>query len=289
MTFSALEESQDQGTPASLFLIEYGDDADAFYAYTDSESKITFGGRTYQPVTIGRDKITSSGTLDRTTLEIQINPAAEVVQLYRAGAPSHVVRLTIYQGHVDDPANEFLVVWTGRIISINQSSRFATIAGEPVSTSLRRAGLRRHYQYGCPWSLYGPECKASQAAATVTAPAVEIGQNVIGFADGWQGTRIKTKFQGGFVQWADAGSNVTQTRTILKVSEGDPAADPVVPDRLLINGQVVGLDVGGTVTIVLGCNHQLTDCRDLHDNVLNYGGQPFIPKTNPTGPRNQFY
>lgn len=282
MTFQLREESEEQAVPTSLYLIEYGGDANAFFAYTDSEMEVVFGGKTYIPTVIGRQEIESSGTLDKTTLEVEITPNAGVVDLYMTGVPSHVVGMTIFQGHVDDPDNEFIAVWTGRIISINIGSRYATIAGQPVSTSMKRAGLRRHYQYGCPFALYGPHCQADQVAATESGTVAAVGGNFIDLAEGWNGERDKLKFQGGFVQWTDPATGISHTRTTLKVTPG-------VPDRLLINGNTTGLLVAATVSVVLGCNHQTTDCSELHDNILNYGGQPYIPKENPTGFRNMFY
>jgi hypothetical protein len=40
--------------------------------------------------------------------------------------------------------------------------------------------------------------------------------------------------------------------------------------------------------VVLGCNHQAYaeeggDCQPLHDNIVNYGGDRWIPLKNPIG------
>jgi len=29
--------------------------------------------------------------------------------------------------------------------------------------------------------------------------------------------------------------------------------------------------------VVFGCPHTVGGCRRVHDNILNYGGQPYIP------------
>lgn len=279
MAFATREESVDEGLPVSLFLIEYGDAPTAFFAYTDSEVPVVFGGKTYAPTTIGRDKIEASGTLDKTMLEIQITPNASLVAMYQRGAPTQVVRLTIFQGHIDDPDGEFLAVWTGRVIAINRGPQWATISGEPVATSLRRAGLRRHYQYGCPWALYGPQCKADLARATRASTVAVLGQNYVDLPSGWNGAFNQTSFQGGYMQWTDNELGTTTIRTIYRVTG----------DRLLFGSRVIGLAVGETVSVVLGCNHQQSDCRDLHLNIQNYGGQPYIPLANPIGFRNQYY
>lgn len=281
MTFEAREESKQDGIPASLYLIEYGDTETSYFAYTDTDVAVTFDGKVFSPTTIGREKIEASGNLDKSTLEIDITPNASVVSLYHNQLPSQVIRLTIWQGHVDDADNDFKVVWTGRIISISRPGRFARINAEPISTSMRRTGLRRHYQYGCPWALYNGECGASKAAATETVAATGVGQNYVEFADGWQGAPGKSKYLGGFIQWTDNNTQITQTRTILAFGDNS--------NQLVVNGTIFGLDVGENVGVVLGCNHQMSDCADLHNNIVNFGGQPWIPKQNPTELRNQFY
>lgn len=37
------------------------------------------------------------------------------------------------------------------------------------------------------------------------------------------------------------------------------------------------LDVGVQVELIAGCQKRLQDCRDVHDNVLRFGGEPHLP------------
>lgn len=279
MSYEAVEESQQDGLVASLFLIEYGDAATSFFAYTDADEPVTFDGVTYLPTTIGREKIEANGNLDKSTLTIDITPNASIVQLFRGRLPSSRVTMTIFQGHVGD--GDFKAVWVGRVISVTRKTRFAQIAGEPVSTVMKRAGLRRHYQYGCPWALYGSECKANKARATRSVPTTAVGDNFVEFNDGWQGTFGKAKFVGGYLQWVDNETGIRQTRTILTFGENE--------NQLVVNGDIFGIETGDQAEVVLGCNHQFSDCENLHLNIVNFGGQPWIPKDNPTTLTNQFY
>jgi len=52
-------------------------------------------------------------------------------------------------------------------------------------------------------------------------------------------------------------------------------------DTIHLTGPTPELPVGGPFEISLGCNHQVSDCEFLHLNILNYGGQPFIPLKSP--------
>jgi len=286
MSYENYEESEFEGLPASLIYIKYGSADGNFFAYTDVDQVIEYDGVQYVPTVVGREKVEASGGLDNKTLEIDITPNASVVQYYRDREPSQVVTMTIRQGHVDDPAQEFVVVWTGRIIGVEQKSRFAKISAEPIATSMRRPGLRRHYQYGCPWALYSTECGASKAAARVQAAVQVVGENVMEFNSGWEGAFTKGKFAGGYVQWTNGDDNSLEVRTILSVGVG---AGGDGRDRLALNGKTEGLEDAQVVTLQLGCNHTMDDCRNLHNNIQNFGGQPWIPKENPVGFVNRFY
>ncbi len=286
MTFETFEESQEQGIPVSLFKIVYGDQSTNFWAYCDIDKPVTFNGDTYSPITIGREKIESSGGLDNKVLTIDITPNAEVVEFYQTNRPTQVVTLTIYQGHYDDGAADFRAVWTGRITGIQNTARFAKVSAEPIATSMRRPGLRRHYQYGCPWVLYSTECGADENSATETAVAAEAGQNFFEFATGWEGTKTKSKFGNGFVRWSDPDTGATQIQSILKVQVDTPSAGT---DRIIVNGLTTAAAIGTSVDIVLGCNRKESDCLNVHNNIVNFGGQPWIPKENPIGFVNQYY
>ena len=286
MSFEDLEESQESGLPISLYLIQYGTEAENYWAYCDADSVIAHDGILYKPILIGREEIESSGGLDNKTLDIDITPNAEIVEFYRNRRPTNIVTLTIRQGHYDDMASDFQVTWVGRILSVQQKARFATISAEPIVTSLRRPGLRRHYQHGCPHDLYGDECRADQASKERVVAATGVGQNYFEFATGWEGSLDKSRYPNGFLQWNDPETGSLLPMTILKVLQDTPSAGT---DRLVVRGDVSSAVVGISVSIFVGCNKSESDCSDVHDNIVNYGGQVHIPGTNPVGFVNQFY
>ena len=76
-------------------------------------------------------------------------------------------------------------------------------------------------------------------------------------------------------------NGVKETRTVAKVSNSGT--------EVSLRGSLRGLLVGATVGAVLGCGRNMQSCKTLHDNILNYGGQPFIPLDNPLSQKNQFY
>lgn len=270
MTFAQREESRHQGQPVELYLFRFGVTPNAFYAYTNAEVPITFGGVTYNPVPISRNAITASGTLDKSALKLSMPINTDIAELFRVYPPAQVVTLILRQGHRDDPDSEFLVSWTGRVLGTDRDGSEIELTCEPIAASMRRTGLRRHYQIGCPHVLYGKRCKANKTAATIQRDALVVSGNTVDLALGWNGPISYQKYIGGLLEWD--GPYGPEARTILRV------IDDV---RLYLSGPLPGLRAGMDVRVVLGCNHQTSDCQNLHANINNYGGQPYIPTKNP--------
>lgn len=280
MTYSTYEESREDGGPVQCYLFRYGTEPGEYYAYTTHTQELTIdhggsvGEITYEPVPAQRGNVVSNGTLDKSSLQISLDIGTDLAELFRVYPPSNVVTLTIYEGHLDDGDEEFVAVWAGRVIAAGREGSGLSLSGEPVSTQLRRPGLRRNYQYGCPLVLYGPQCGASKAAATVTSTAASIAGSMVTLAPGWEGAFPPAKFVRGVLEWVGAGGG-TERRTIIRISG----------DTLSLSGIPKDLAASDAVSVILGCNHkafasQGGDCEPLHDNINAYGGQPWIPVKN---------
>ena len=283
MSFEEFEESRDRGEPINLFLFEYGPSIEHRLGLTDFEQPILFNGLTYQPQPADRGTIKASGTLDKSELELRTDRENPIAELFRIYPPSQTVRVTIYQGHADDPAKQYLVVWTGRVLNVKWEQSECRLSCEPISTSLRRPGLRRRYQFSCPHVLYGSMCQASKAAATKYATLAEP-------AEGSRKVKVNytlaedelRTYRGGTVEWTTP-SGLSESRTILGI-EGDGNLTTFV-----LSGIVRELLVGGQVALVKGCAHNMDDCGKLHNNILNYGGMPWFPTKNPIGSYSPYY
>lgn len=270
MSFEIYEESRDKGAPIDLYFFKYGDTPNAYYAYTDHDEEVTVDGVVYSPSPLMRGSVIASGTLDKASLEVRTFGDSDVAELFRIYPPAQVVTLIIRQGHVGDPDAQYLVVWTGRILSCGWEGGEAKLQGEPISTSMKRSGLRRHYQYGCPHVLYGSQCRANILNATVQRTVIAVQNSSLTLDDGWVDPATVNNYIGGMVAWA-GGAN-REFRTILRVRDF----------RFVdLAGSPRGIVAGMTVDVILGCNRQMTHCANLHNNIHNYGGQPWIPTKNP--------
>lgn len=285
MTYAAREVSRALGSPLEIYLFRYGPEQTDFFAYTDNEravQTVVDGVNndepiTFAPVPINRDEITTKGSLDRQSLEIRMDYDLELVALFSDYPPSDVVTISVFGGHRGD--TELKGLWFGRVLGFRAEGTEAIFNCEPVNSSLKRPGLRRHYQYGCPHVLYGPQCKASRSAATSDFTVVAVSRAVINLGASWADDATRITYHGGIAEWTTADGHTVRRTIINSANDGS----------ITLGGRATGLTAGLTVSLSLGCNHQMDHCRTLHGNILNFGGQPWIPLKNPVGLTNNFY
>lgn len=279
--FGLFETSRTLGEPITTFFVRYGAGLSDYYAFTDAEKDLLVAGVTYKKAQIkAPDEITASGTLDKQAIEVRTPVTNPMTEIFRAYPPDSVATMRIALGHAGDPDLDFKTIWQGRILNLRIEGNESIFTCEPVGTSLKRVGLRRCYIYGCPHLLYGSMCRAYKAAATVSAAVSSVSGSTVVLAEGWYGSFDPSKFANGTMEWQKAsGTNVV--RTALQIGSDHRS--------ILLSGLPVGLASGSIVNMVLGCNHQMDDCADLHNNINNFGGCPWIPTQNPVGSRNNFY
>lgn len=278
MSYDDFETSRAKGGPVNLFLLRYGSAANSYFAYTDAEQQIVRDSITYRPITISRGKISVSGTLDKATMEVRATRQSEIGELFLFYPPPDVVSIVIFQGHLKDPASEYLVGWSGRVTSAKRTDTEVVLSCEPVATSMKRVGLRQNYQFSCTVDLYGSRCGANKAAATIERELLSVAPNSVTLASGWVTPEEAQKYIGGMVEWLNPAGD-REYRTILRMTA----------DRILtLSGPTQHLTSGSVVSVVKGCPRTMVGCLD-HDNIHNFRGCPFIPTVNPIGNANQFY
>ena len=278
MSFSDIEASRQKGSMVNLFMLRYGSAPKSYFAYTDAEQPITHMDVVYLPTPIMRGRIAVTGTLDKAVLEVRVARNTPIADLFLYYPPPEVVNITILQGHLSDPSGEFLVGWTGRVTGTKRTDSELVLSCEPVATSMKRVGLRRHYQYSCMHVLYGPQCRANKSAATIKRPVESLTANTVTMESGWVASGQEDNYIGGMVEWINAAGD-REYRTILRISSGRV---------FTLSGPTGGLNPGSVLDVVRGCPRTMAGCLS-HDNIHNFGGCPWIPKKNPIGSVNQFY
>ncbi len=282
MALNNYETSQERGQPVELYRFVYGTNTGREYAYTNAEQNILHGGVTYLALPLTRDKIKTKGRADGKEITVEVPMTSGVSELFRIFPPGRVVTLTIRQGHVaspDDPTGfdegeNFPVIWTGRVLESRRNDNTTSLTCESSESGMKRVGLRRHYQWPCPLVLYSARCAADKDAAKTTTTATTISGNTLTLPAAWYGANTATDFLGGLVEWDSEDGR--ETRTIIRAGE----------TTITLNATPTGLGDGDGIDLFLGCPHTLTGCTELHNNTVNYGGQPFIPLVNPVGKNN---
>lgn len=276
MSFDTIETSREAGQPIELYKFVLGDSERLPLCYTDAERLIPWDDLTYQATAIQRTSIKSDGSLDNARLTISVPRELEISELFRIYPPSYVVSVFIYQGHYGTV--DFPLLWSGRVLNRALEGTVAKLACDPIATGMRRPGLTRNYQYGCPLALYstGPGmCNAPKTARSVTSIVIAAANKIIvqhasplGSDDG--------NFVNGILEWITA--NGRESRNVFKVTRLS-----VNTLELAVSGNLHGATTGMDMNLYLGCRHTTDDCKDVHANIVNYGGQPWIPTENPVG------
>lgn len=280
MTLLSREYGEDTGAPINLLRFE-SDALDAPILWTDIAFPVTHGGQVYQPVPVRVGNISTGDALDKAQLELEVPTDSEVPMLFRYYPLGGVLHLTILYGHDGDPANEFAAIWSGRVLQVSHKDDqgTATLDCEPISTALRRPGLRRNYQRMCQHALYGPKCRVQKAAHTISATIVNADNGKVQIDE----PPSFSLFRGGSIEW------------VRKIPGQIPVRDTrMITDVMLRNGKmeittlspVIGAIVGEQVSLSRGCDHALATCSGVFNNAPNYGGMPWIPLDNPAGGKN---
>lgn len=268
MSFGSYEGNDRQGGIVTLYRFSISD-TDRI-CYNDGDDIEYFEDNKYEKIAISRSDIASEGSLNKQSMDVVVPENSEIAMIFRFYPPSYVVTLEIFEGHFDDRERHFVQIWEGRVLNARVEDDKTTLSCELASTSLRRIGLRRNYQRQCPHDLYGPGCRATKTEITLTAIRYEKQVLVTTEPENFSPEMFAT----GVMTWV--GSNGRkEIRSIVGAS---------------VDGGEVTFVLGGPVLsqpsqikATKGCLHNERTCVEWHDNILNFGGQPWIPERNPIG------
>jgi hypothetical protein len=264
VTYDAREISTHGGEPLELYEFTVGAQVQR---WTSAARIVSAGGNDYTPAPLQRSRIEQSVEEARKALTIDCPRDFPVAELYRVVPPSEVILVTVKRLHRGD--GDVAAIWMGRVLNCEwQDNDQARLQCEPVSSSLKRPGLRRPYSRNCPHVLYsqGPGmCNVDRAThSTVTTVSAIAGLTLTVAA------LAEMPWVGGYVEWLPAGAPA-QRRFI-------NGRDGLV---LTLAQAFQGIPLGAAVTVVPTCDHTMSMCEGTYDNLPHYGGFPFIPLKNP--------
>lgn len=268
MTYQSQETSVEAGQPVELYTFTLG--TLPFY-YTSSEDEIPVGVNTFLPRAISRENTREDPSKRDQDFVVRLPTDDDVSRAFIGTLPGIRVSLKVQRFHrTDTPTPEVVTIFDGFVNAarFEKQGKECVLISRSVIASNGRTIPRRTFQGPCNHVLYDPlTCKVDDTDAAFRAATRTVTSQVgnlltvsgisPAYADGW--------FTGGYVE--DIAGN--DFRLILDHTGGVlTLLIPFSTPPTLVN-------------VFAGCAHDIATCSAKFDNVLNYGGFPFVPNNNP--------
>jgi len=264
MSYDALERSIESGRPVYLYQFSLGVIA---WRFTSADETLFTNGFTWVASAISDDGISQSGEPGSDTLTITMPSNTGPALEFMGTPPSRPIQIAILRKHEGD--DEAVVVYSGEISQVDfPAPGIASIACITTSATMQRDGLRLGWQRLCPYALYDPHtCKVDKSAYAVDCVINAVSGSDIAVST--TGGHESPYFNGGFIEWFDAIRGY-ESRMIEQQSG-------IV---FLMFGPTDDIPVGSAAKLYPRCARTTTACAAFN-NLLNYGGCPFMPGKSP--------
>lgn len=264
MSFHNFESGAAIGAPVELVVFEKGSNV---YRYTTHYEDVRINNTVYESVNIRRSKVERGEDLQRNGITLTAPRTLSFTNQYLIVPPSEIVKVVAMTFHINDPTRATRVAWRGRVVNVAFDGDNVNIKCETILTSLRRNIPRRLFQYNCPHVLYGSSCRAVRSTFTTVAtivsdtPLTLTVSGIDGFDDGY--------FTGGWVDYVNGNET---SRAFIADHTGSV---------LTLTNRLLNVVSGNSVSVYAGCDRTIETCNQKFNNLLNFGGFPFIPEKNP--------
>jgi len=264
-SFGTLEASREDSRPLEIYAITLGP---LSYRFTSDPSDVTVAGLNYTATPIKRGAIVVGQAERRRVLSVKVPYDNPFARLFMGPPPGAKARLTITRLQRDEVPtfNTLRKVFDGAVLSVT----FPDAVTAELQAQTREAAVAKHLprysQMGqCNHTIYGTGCEvvadAFKFSSTVSAVS---GRTITVAGAGASGFN----FTGGFVRLNAATQDF---RMVL--SQSGNILTLLLPFR--------DSPLGASIDCFAGCNHNVTgDCATVFDNVVRFGGFPFVPSRN---------
>lgn len=262
MTYEASELSTELGQPIELYEFVLGG---TVWRYTSAEDTITFNSNFYLSRQIDRSsppwQVEEGG---RAELTITLPSSDPVARRFVSLHSSQKMAVRITRIHRDQPSSR--VVWFGRVLSARyeRAGAVCILSTAPLEAMFSQTIPRYKYHSLCNHVLYDGFCKVNRNLYTADGPVTAQDGKFITVPDVLL-VGIYDYYIGGVVTIGNEKRTVVgQAGDVLELAQ--PFAGNVV---------------GQTAFVAAGCNHTPDHCKTKFNNIINYGGFPFVPTKNP--------
>jgi len=247
--------------PAELYKIWRGSDV---WRYTSGDVAVEYDGYTWQPATIERGTVQYNSNLDCSELDVTFAKVDPAVAAYLAGTPLVRAWIEILKLFRDQNPYETLTLFIGEVQEVTLKGPAARARCVGAERVLQQIVPRRVYQPECNWTLFGAQCGLAEASYKLT-------------------TTVTVSGDGMTLESADFGAQPDGYWVLGSIEYGSYKRLAVLHsgNYITLNAKIPGLETGMSVDAYPGCDGKLATCRDKFDNLLNFGGHPYIPLDNP--------
>lgn len=264
MTLDAQNQSVHDSHPVELFIFEGPLET---YRYTNYEEELTFEGHTYLPLVISRNDIAVGTSINENqSLNISVPFDSDVaIDHGYLQSPSHL-KATVYRAEIlPNGTVSGEQIWEGDSQAFAMNGLYLSITTQTNAIGLNAQLIGAYYQKTCNFKLYDSQtCKASRSENTETGEVLIVGPSAITVDDdGFGDHELKL-------------GEATNQRT----GEKRLIVENLVNVVTLAYG-FTDVVVGDSIDFTRGCRHNTSDCKDVFDNIINFGGFIFIPQDTP--------
>lgn len=266
-SFAIFEASRESSRPLEIYEIVIGTDT---YRWTSDASDVTVDGDVFSATPISRNQIEQGSDSQARNLLLTLPGNNAFAARYRNIVPGIRATVNLWRLQRDEVPtfDTRILLFKGQVMSVRfpQDGYTAEIAVRSIEQALNRNVPRFTFMGQCNHVLYDRFCKANPGLFDIAGVVTDVtGSTVTVVGASGQPDQF---YRGGYC----------------RPSTGDQDF------RLILShvGNVLTLllpfanDVLGTeMQVFAGCNHLVDgDCATKFDNVINFGGFPFVPNKN---------
>lgn len=285
MSFDSIETSP-LGRPVDLY--EFSQNG-IFTRVTSAATSQFIGGAEFTTLAISRTEPKSDTEDSGGELTVRVPSIFSIATQFRGVIPSSLPSLTIFQKHLNDPADLAVAIWKGTIVSCAFGDGDAEFLCQPITRLFANQLPRRTYSASCSHQLYDNRCNVVRSDYSfvttigiidstgfqITFPGLRARAAAIDAAQtlGLTSSELDNFWNRGFIGSTDTPS---EFRNIVNANVGGD------PDVVEVSTPFRTAVAGTNVEVSAGCNHDIsTDCLNKFKNAVNFGGTPHVPGTNP--------
>jgi len=227
------------------------------YFYCSSSEDLQFGADLYHASSIIRSEISTE--INNSEVRITAHISTDPVKFFVMSSPSAELSIEIY-----DYFSGFLL-FNGVLTKIifDREKETSELTFKRKEDYLDSEVPYRTYGNTCSLGLYSPECGVNKSSfsSSFTTYTISTSRKIITLPGL---SSIPKNFIGGYLSIAGKETSYITNQV----------GDVITIDQPIFS-------TSGTITLIMGCNKSISSCESIFNNLINFGGFPFIPAKNP--------